>query len=458
MVLLVSALTGCKQEDSLMWTDNIEPLQNWNEGVHSNEVSEGVLAEYVDLFVECHEEVADYGLAYGVTAVLCEEKGVRVVPKIVDDAALAEFFSDSEQLYLLDFTLPMFENYYFDEDTVKYVQAAAVSLVEYVSEQESLEKVYQLCLSENREEIAMWKNQWLEGIGVETLYEPYADLTFTRNDVKIPEEYPYVLSNTEANWYFHPDDVKEYGYKEFVREYLTIVPLVELDFAEARELFAAYLPGEVAPVDICSKLYVKEGARGGVYLCDANQIELYYNWEEVKHALLHEYVHYLTLEVAEVVLAGGPFAEGIAEEAAIWGCENRLRMIYLSNLYDEEQMKELHIWNEEQDSISDEGLVCVTARNCYTGVLVGRKYLTVTNNFVERPAKIEYIGQLSYEEMASLTHYLIELYGREQVYDNFYDYDTFMDFIGRDFLNLYDDWAVWNKEQCDNMGIQFMYE
>ena len=84
--------------------------------------------------------------------------------------------------------------------------------------------------------------------------------------------------------------------------------------------------------------------------------------------------------------------------------------------------------------------------------------MTVTNNFVERPAKIEYIGQLSYEEMASLTHYLIELYGREQVYDNFYDYDTFMDFIGRDFLNLYDDWAVWNKEQCDNMGIQFMYE
>lgn len=457
-IILIVTLTGCGKSDTMDWVKTIEPLQKWYETVSSDKAEENSLQEYVEIFLNCHEEEVNYGLAYGITAVLCEELELCEVTVDFSDEELAEYFSNVEHLYLLDFTLPMFETYYFEEDTAKHVQAAAVSFAKMVDEQGMLENAYRLCIEIDDKEVAAWKNSWLESIGVEETYEPYATLEFARNNIRGTEEYPYVLSDTEANWYFHPDDVKEYGYKTFVEEYLTVKEFMALDFSDARELFEKYLPEELPVVDIRTMFHKEDAAEGGIYFPAGNYIALYYDWEQAKSALLHEYVHYLTIGVTEMICTSGAFAEGIAEEAAVWGCENRLRALMLSNMPETEQMEGTAFWDNEKERVTAERMTYIIAQNFYAGFFEGTSYFTVSEYATERPEKIEHIGLLSYQEMASLTHYLIELYGRDAVYESYYNLESFETFIGKEFVELYDEWAEWNLEQCHELGAHFIYE
>jgi len=451
------SLTGCGKNDMVSWIKTTEPLQEWYETTSSVASENITLMKSVDAFVKCHEEGVDYGLAYGITTVLCEKLELCDGITSISNEELAEYFANQENLYLLDFTLPMFETYYFDEDTAKYVQAAAVSFVKMMDEQGRLEDAYRLCVAADSEKIAALKNNWLESIGVEETYEPYAVLNFEYNHAKEAETYPYVLSDSVANWYFHPDDVNEYGYKAFVEEYLVVKELMILDFADARQLFSNYLPENVPVVDIRTA-FLEEGAEGGVYFPLNNYIELYYDWETAQSALLHEYVHYLTMGVVEMVQTGGAFAEGIAEEAAVWGCENRLLALVLSNMAEEERAKGTAYWDEEKNRVTAERKSHINAQAFFLGGQEGKQYFTVSQYVTVRPEKIEKIGLLSYEEMASLTHYLIELYGRDAVYENYYNLESFEKFIGKDFTELYEEWGEWNLEQCHELGGYFLYE
>lgn len=424
------------------------------EELYFNSEDCNTLEGYVKVFQMYHEDEIEYGLAYGITANLCEKLNLCDVETSYSDEDLEKFFSDEEQFYLLDFTLPMFETYYFNQETVKYVQAASLSYTNFVIEQKALQAAYQLCLTPQEETVVEWKNEWLKSIGVETNYTPFAVLSFEWNNEKMPDEYPYVLKDVEANWYFHPDDVNVYGYKMFISEYLIVEELMELDFAEVREFFAGYLTEDVPPVDICT-MFSNEGIFTGLYRINENHIELYYDWEQVKYVLVHEYVHYLTSGVMDMLSSTGTFAEGIAEEVATWGCTNHLRNLYMSNFYDEEQMKTLHCWDENEERISDEGLIYASAHCYYAGYLIGKTYTTVEYKMTERDKVVRQVGCLSYEEMTSLTHYLIEQYGRDTVYKAYCSFDCFQELVGMDFQLLYEDWGEWNKEQCDNMGLQF---
>lgn len=461
MLVIVLSVAGCGKSNSMTWTDGIEPVQMWQEKLSAEAIEESTLQECVLLFVECHEETIDYGLAYGMTAMMCQELDICNVVTNISDEELASFFGDEERMYLLDFSLPMFETYYFDEETAKYVQAAAVSFAEYLEEQEKLEEVYRLSVTDAEEcrvKLVELKNGWLLNLGLENTYEPFAMLQFSHNDERERKEYPYVMKDEEANWYFSPDDIKEHGYKTFVAEYLSVKELMELDFADARELFKDFLPENVPAVDIYTRFYEDESFVGGYYIPAGEYIELYTDWETAKHALLHEYVHYLTMGKNKIAYTGGAFAEGIAEEAAVWGCENRLRTAQIKNRTGMEEMKESAFWDEEKGYATSERTTYIIAQNFYAGQFIGMSYNTVSQRVIEHPETIEHIGLLSYYEMASLTHYLIELYGRVAVYENYYDIESFEEFIGKDFFELYDEWAEWNLEQCHELGAYFIYE
>ncbi len=463
ITILVLALSGCGKSETQAWVENTAALQAWYDAVTADTAEAKTHDEYVEQFLASHENVPDYGLAYGITAILCEELEVCDVSAGYTDEELATYFSDEEQMYLLDFTLPMFETYFFDEETVAYVQAAAVSFAEYVNEQGKLDELYQICLAETEEDetkLVELKNEWLVSIGVENVYEPFAVLPFEYNGRRELKEYPYVVGDAEANWYFHPDDVKEYGYKAFVEEYLITEELMVLDFPEARELFESFLPDEVPTVDICTMFYTKEGPAAALYATSRNHIELYYDWHMAKRSLVHEYVHYLTRGVEKLVLSSGFLAEGIAEETAVFGCENRLMTAGLKSIYaaEEEELKEVNLWDEEKECMSYKKNIHVMAHLYYAGVMVGEEYTTVFYDTGVRPEKIQFMSELSYQEMASLTHYLVELYGRDAVCEGFYNYDSFMKLVGKDFTELYDEWGAWNKEQCDKLGLEFIYE
>ncbi len=458
VVCALCCLIGCSHNGAKEAMLNTEELLMWQEKVATLDSNVDGLRQYVDAFVECHEDT-DYGLAYGLAAVLCEELEICDVSAVYTDEELTTYFSDEEQIYLLDFTLPMFETYFFDEETVAYVQAAAVSFAEYMNEQGELDELYQICLSDTDEDEAKLvelKNEWLTNLGVENVYEPFAVLPFEYSDRTEWEEYPYVMSDVEANWYFHPDDVKEYGYKAFVEEYLITEELMVQDFPEARGVFENYLPDEVPSIDICTMFYTEQDTFNAYY--NGTGIELYKNWGKVKHSLLHEYVHYLTLGVTDMVLYSGALAEGIAEEAAVWGCTNHLRKTDLQSTYDKEVWGESVLWDEEEDLINVQKLTLAMAQEYYSGLRVGKFYGTVSADGIERAEEINGIGQLSYSEMASLTHYLMELYGRDAVCEGFYNYDSFMKLVGKDFTELYDEWGAWNTEQCEKMGLKFVEE
>lgn len=459
--LIALTIIGCGKNETQAMIENRATLQTWYSAVTEEGAEINSHQGYVEQFVEAHESDIDYGLAYGITAVLGEELELCEANSDYTNEELAAYFSDEEQMYLLDFTLPMFETYFFDEDTVAYVQAAAISFAEYMNAQGELDELYQICLSDADEDatkLVEMKNEWLDAIGVDEDYVPLAKVTFAYNDVKLPEEYPYVMSDTEANWYFHPDDVKEYGYKAFIEEYLAIEELMVSDFPEARELLENFLPEEVEKVDICTMFYKSSGAEGGIYSTLENHIELYYTWETARMSLLHEYVHYLSMGETRMVLASGALAEGIAEEAAVWGCENRMRADALSSMYDAEEMRQVGVYDEEKGRISYERMTYSLANSWYVGELDGMEYLSMSYDSKVRSGKVKTLSELSYQEIASLTHYLIELYGRDAVYESFYEYDRFMELIGKEFIELYDEWGAWNKEQCNKLGLEFVYD
>ena len=461
ITILVLALSGCGKSETQVWVENTAALQVWYETVTADTAEAKTHEEYVAQFFVSHENASDYGLAYGITAVLCEELELCEVTANYTEEELAAYFSDEEQMYLLDFTLPMFETYFFDEDTVAYVQAAAISFAEYMKEQGELDELYQICLSdadEDEAKLVELKNEWLVSIDVENVYEPFAVLPFEHNDRRELKEYPYVVGDAEANWYFHPDDVKEYGYKAFIEEYLKTRELMVLDFPEARVLFENFLPEEVEKVDVCTMFYKNSGAEGGLYRTLENRIELYYTWETARMSLLHEYAHYLSMGEARMVLSSGALAEGIAEEAAVWGCENRMRAEALSSMYDVEEMRQAGLYDEEKDCISYEKMTYSLANSLYVGELDGMEYLSMSYDLKVRSGKVKTLSELSYQEMASLTHYLVELYGRDAVYEGFYEYDSFIELTGKEFIELYDEWGAWNKEQCNKLGLEFIYE
>jgi len=457
IMCILCCLLGCSQNNGIDMVLNAEEILRWQEVTRGDENE--TLSQYVNDFLECHDDV-DYGLAYGITAVLCDELELCEVNSDYTNEELAAYFSDAEQMYLLDFTLPMFETYFFEEDTVAYVQAAAISFAEYMNAQGELDELYQICLSDTDEDatkLVEMKNEWLDAIGVDKDYVPFAELTFAYNDMKLPEEYPYVIIGTEANWYFHPTDVKEYGYKAFVEEYLTTEELLELDFPEARELFKKYLPEEVSAIDICTAFYTKHSSFGAWYRHLENRIDLLMDWEKTRRTLLHEYVHYLTVGVAEMTSPVGAFAEGLAEEAAVWGCTNHLQEAYAISVSAEDGMEKSLYWDEEKGHLSMQKATMDNAQFYYLGLLVGEKYTTVSADVTVRAEKVNAVGKLSYQEMASLTHYLIELYGRDAVYEGFRNYDSFMELVGKEFIVLYDEWGAWNVEQCNKLGLEITF-
>ena len=130
--LIAVTLTACGKNETQAMIENSATLQTWYSAVTEEGAEINLHQGYVEQFVEAHESDMDYGLAYGITAVLCEELELCEVTADYTNEELAAYFSDAEQMYLLDFTLPMFETYFFDKDTVAYVRAAAISFAEYL--------------------------------------------------------------------------------------------------------------------------------------------------------------------------------------------------------------------------------------------------------------------------------------------------------------------------------------
>ena len=123
--------------------------------------------------------------------------------------------------------------------------------------------------------------------------------------------------------------------------------------------------------------------------------------------------------------------------------------------------REIGVWDEESDSM-DPALDCLYEAEivrAQTAANIGVLYRSVSNGVLTRTEEINQhpsVDNISLEELGSLFAYLVETYGRETLFDH-WDGDTadLKEVLGKDFTELYWDWAAWNTEQCEALGVVF---
>ena len=190
-----------------------------------------------------------------------------------------------------------------------------------------------------------------------------------------------------------------------------------------------------------------------------NYIKLFKGWNIARIALLHEYVHYLTVHCAQPRTQFDFWMEGIAEYVANFVCKNRLGQS--ENLGFEIAGYPPVMWDQSWDEAEN----CINARKLYFGLgalaanggLVGQRYYAVMHEMIVRTDEMDQNlkpEELSLCEASGMIAYLVDEYGEDIVFGNWdLDPDNMDTVYGKTFSQLYRDWAVWNEEQCKLSGI-----
>ena len=413
-------------------------------------------------------ETVNYGQAYGITAFLCRDLGLSAFmgQSLYSDDELAMYYGNQENLCLLDFFLPVFEPQYVDGETVAYAQAGAVSFEDYYINRTGLENALLMCVQSAKPEsditLAKEKNEWLETIEADVFYEPASCvIPFSHNLSDDRAIYPYIVITDSAKWYPALADINLIGYTDFICGFADTLKYQETDFAQVREVLHDYIESEIPPVTIYTDFADDSDASQvwGAFYSPGNYIKLYHNWSIAQWNLLHEYVHYLTIRHGTNKAVSGFWAEGIAEEAAVMECENRLADLYMESIMTAENIeraKQCCLWNYEESRVNIRLQRMAEAACMYLGYGNGLEYLSVGQEVIVRTADMaERIrpNWLSYGEAAGMTAYLIETYGREMVYANCNDINRLETVFGKSFLELYDEWGKWNIKKCEEAGI-----
>lgn len=400
------------------------------------------------------QQSVNAGQVYGLALKVYEAVGIGTVNPVHDSAELAEYFSKEDNLYLLDFALPMFETHYFEEETVQYVKDAATAFVGYCIQTQGIEKAYELCDTWKAEELVALKNDWLAELGVTAAYEQFTELVFSYNNGG-DTDFPYVIKGELANWYFQKEDVVENGYKTFAEGCETINPLMTADFSDAQQVLKAYTGDEVPAVDIYTvftenEKYSAYSQYAAIYNPQSDGIFLFRDWEKTRENLLHEYVHYLTLGNGKIFSSASGLVEGWTEAVAVFSCENRMKTEYLTKYVSESEeelaaYRKVGVWDEENNQVDLQKL-CYYWGNYFVEADETFEYGSLGQQIITKPERIT-LYALSYQAGASLAQYLTEQYGMDAVISACMEQGKIEELCGKNFEELYNDWAVWNEEK-----------
>lgn len=445
-----------------IYVDDLTPTMYQSNEMYINTSEVFEFQTFFELMLAVNEEVCNAGEAYGLAAQLYEENGLGVIEQIYSNEELAAYFSDIERMYLLDFTLPMLEPYFFDEETAEYVQSASVAFADYCVEEYGMSKAYRLCMDGSEDghaKLVELKNDWLAEIGVTETYEECGKLAFAYNYEREAEDYPYVIREESANWSFSSTDVKNVGYCTFVKEYEIVAPVSELDFAEAREVLKAYVPEEISKVDILTQFYNTDTwGTGANYNRQENAIWAYGDWRQLKYSLLHEYVHYLTMGDGKVLSINAGLVEGITEEISVFECENHLQKMYYQEIMADEEYgeqnyafaKEIGALNPDTNQLEPEVYYYYRAKIFCELEPSASEYKSILSGMTPKPSNMT-LSALSYPEAGSLARYLVEQYGMDETLKNCTDVLKLQELTGKSFLELYEDWGAWNEQKYQEL-------
>ena len=276
------------------------------------------------------------------------------------------------------------------------------------------------------------------------------------------DSYPYLVRTPSATWHLSKADMELLGEEAYRERLFSILDDMEADFADARAALKGYIPEDIPPVDLytdfCNKAEASKTA-DAFYRSLGNYIKLFKGWDTACYALLHEYVHYLTIHCAERPVQFHFWTEGIADYVSMYACKNRLaRSVNLAldlSVQPPEMLEQA--WDKAENCL-DPRLVCLGYALIFVrGYGVGQSYFAVKNETVERTEELQnhpVPDDLTFYEASGMVAYLAETYGTDTVFGNWdTDPDQMETVYGKTFPELYHDWTVWNEEQCSLAGI-----
>ena len=304
---------------------------------------------------------------------------------------------------------------------------------------------------------------------VETEQEQNADeqpreYTAEENTAENKATYPYIVRTESAVWYLSKDDIDLLGEDAFFEGLREILQYQDADFADARAALAGFIHEDTEPIEIrtdfCGKAGISEvGIVGAYYNPYSNFIKVFRNWEVAKAALLHEYVHYLTIHCTDTPVAHGLFAEGIAEYINAIACKNRMRRDF-SRSWDEEEknyFKMRGTWDMEEDCLDLRLYESDAAGGYAHGIALGTEYLTTMDVPTVRTPEIQQnptAENISHEEAADILAYLVETYSRETVFSHLdMDPAEMEQVYGETFAEIYEKWMEWNSKYFNESGV-----
>ena len=276
--------------------------------------------------------------------------------------------------------------------------------------------------------------------------------------------YPYIVRTGSAVWYLSEDDIELMGEDAFFEGLWDILRYQDADFADARAALSGFIREEAEPVEIRTDFCGKDGLSdtaliGAYYNGRSNFIKVFRGWEVAKAALLHEYVHYLTLHCTDAPVTHGLFAEGIAEYISEIACENRMRRDWSKSLGEEEKsfLRSRGAWDTEDDCL-DPTLYEFGMAECYAqGILLGTEYLSTLDQPTVRTPEIQQdptAENISHEEAACILAYLVEAYSRDTVFSHLSMDPAEMDEVfGEGFEDIYRHWKEWNTVFFGTSGM-----
>ena len=276
--------------------------------------------------------------------------------------------------------------------------------------------------------------------------------------------YPYIVRTESAIWYLAKDDIALMGEDAFFEGLRGVLQYQDADFADARAALAGFIREETEPVEIrtdfCGKAGISEvEIIGAYYNPRSNFIKIFRDWEVAKAALLHEYVHYLTLHCTDTPVTHGLFAEGIAEYINAIACKNRMRRDFFKSLSEEEKnfFRMRGAWNTEEDCVDLQLYEFGVAESYAQGIAEGTEYLSTMDVPTVRTPEIQQnptAENISHEEAACILAYLVETYSRETVFSHLNMDPADMEKVfGEPFADIYEHWKEWNSKHFSEVGM-----
>ena len=292
-----------------------------------------------------------------------------------------------------------------------------------------------------------------------------------RNQYKVEENtaenkvtYPYVVRTESAVWYLAAEDITLLGEGAFYRGLYEILEYQDRDFADARDALSGFIRDEVAPIDIYTDFSGRAGLSeteivGAYYNSRRNFIKVFRGWEKAKDALLHEYVHYLTLHCTDRPVAHGLFAEGVADYVSLIVCKNRMMRDNSRSMSGEVMAyyKAHGVWDREEDCLDPRLFEFGLAELYAHGYTLGQEYLSTIDEPTVRTEKIQQnptAENISHMEAACIMAYLVETFSKETVFSHLDMNPADMEQVyGEPFAVLYERWKVWNTEYFNQSGM-----